>query len=287
MNRVSLQTWTAIVLWSLAYVFTKIGLIYFDEIALSVFRYLTVGIVALCLLLYDKAKIPTFKNLLWLILLSLSGFFLNVLFYNLGANYVSVSLASLLMALSPLLSAIVSILIFKERINNIQKFSLFLSFIGSVIICVLDHGMQGDGVLWILFSMICFTIYNLIGRYKKLPYTAMETMEYQLVITMVFFLFLMPKAIFGVKEWNIYGFIVVLFLGLFCSGVGFILWNQSLRNTDSTAKVTNCLFAEPILTSIFGFFFFQEIPSMGTVTGGCIILIALYLFDKEVNSISD
>ncbi len=164
---------------------------------------------------------------------------------------------------------------------------MFLSFIGSVIICLFDQDMQGDGILWILLSMICFTIYNLIGRYKKLPYTAMETMEYQLVITMVFFLFLMPKAIVGVKQWNRVGFIVVLFLGLICSGVGFILWNQALRSTDSTAKVTNSLFAEPILTSIFGFLFFREIPSIGIVIGGCIILIALYLFDKEVDSISD
>lgn len=287
MNKVSIQTWTAIVLWSLAYVFTKIGLVYFDEVALSVFRYFVVGIIALCILLYTKPKIPNVKDMLWLILLSLSGFFLNVLFYNLGANYVSVSLASLLMALSPLLSAIIPILFFKENITKLQWFALFLSFIGSVMICVLDNGIQSEGILWILLSMICFTIYNLIGRYIKLPYNSIETMEYELVITMVIFLFLMPQAISGVKEWNAYGFIVVLVLGLLCSGVGFILWNQALRNTDSTAKVTNCLFAEPILTSIFGFFFFQEIPSKGTVIGGCIILIALYLFDREVNSSSN
>lgn len=278
---VMIDTWLVIVIWCSAYIFTKVGLYYLDELSLSVYRYLSVGIVAFFYLIIKKVPLPKRKDLPTLIALSATGFFLYVITYNLGASKVSVSTASVIIAAAPLVTAAVASIFFHEKMGKLQVVALILSFIGTAIVCLWDGALMMNGELvWIVLSMLCFTAYNLLAHFKPLTYTALETTVYTLLITAVAFLFFLPSTVSRTTGVEIKGIMCVLYLGIVCSGLAYWLWNRALSHAEQATSVTNALFAEPVITSLMGWLAFQEIPSVGTLIGGLIILVGLYMFKK-------
>lgn len=278
---VVIDKWIVIVIWCSAYIFTKIGLDYLDELSLSVFRYLAGGIFAAFYMLIKRVPFPKLKDLPFLIVLSAAGFFLYVLTYNLGASKVPVSTASVIIAMAPLVTAAAAFLFFREKIGRLQIAALILAFIGAAVVCLWDGVLQMNRELvWIILSMLCFSVYNLLIHFKALVYPALETTVYMLLITAVLFLFFLPAAFSRISEVNPKGVLCILYLGIVCSGVAYWLWNRALSRAERTASVTNVLFAEPVITSLMGWLAFREVPSVGTWFGGLIILIGLYLFEK-------
>lgn len=280
---VIIDTWVSIVIWCSAYIFTKVGLNYLDALSLSVYRYLAVGVFALFYVVIKRVPLPKHKDMPTLIALSATGFFLYVITYNLGASKVSVSTASVIIAAAPLVTAAIAAILFHEKMGRIQVIALILSFIGTAIVCLWDGVVSMNGeLLWIVMAMLCFTVYNLLAHFKPLMYTALETTVYTLLITAVAFLFFLPSTISRTPKVEIQGAMCVLYLGIVCSGVAYWLWNRALCNAEHTTDVTNALFAEPVITSFMGWFAFHERPSVGTLVGGLIILVGLYMFKKGV-----
>lgn len=278
---VRIKTWTAIVLWCLAYVFTKIGLDYFDEVTLSVLRYLAAGAATVLTMVVTKTGLPRLRDLPALAALSLSGFFLNVLTYNAGAGGVTVATASVILAATPLVTVLGACLFFKEKTTPLQRIALVIAFAGTAVVCLSDGVLNmNSSVIWILLSMVCFTVYNLLERFLKLPYTTVQRTQYSLLITAILFLFFIPSVKERTQAFPLPGLLCAVFLGVVCSGIGFLFWNQALKKAKNTADVTNTLFTEPLITSIMGWMFFRELPGIGTIIGGVVILAGLILFER-------
>ncbi len=94
----------------------------------------------------------------------------------------------------------------------------------------------------------------------------------------ILFLFFLPNAVTELATASSIQILVVLSLGIFSSGVAYVLWGKALSIAEKTSEVTNFMFVTPLLSTILGFLFLKEIPSMGTFIGGTMILIGLVLF---------
>jgi drug/metabolite transporter (DMT)-like permease len=68
----------------------------------------------------------------------------------------------------------------------------------------------------------------------------------------------------------------LLFLGLFCSGIAYVLWAQSLREMES-AKVGAFLYFEPFVTVIAAWSILNENITFLTVVSGITIMCGVIL----------
>ena len=73
----------------------------------------------------------------------------------------------------------------------------------------------------------------------------------------------------------------ILFLGIFCSGVGYVLWAQSLKEMDSVT-VGAFLYFEPFVTVFAAWIFLSEEITFVMVLSGLIITLGVLLVNFDI-----
>jgi len=76
------------------------------------------------------------------------------------------------------------------------------------------------------------------------------------------------------------GWISVLFLGIFCSGVAYVIWAQALRDMES-AKVGAFLYFEPLVTVIAAWLFLREEITLLMIFSGLLITVGVFIVNKD------
>jgi len=71
----------------------------------------------------------------------------------------------------------------------------------------------------------------------------------------------------------------VLFLGVGCSGVAYLLWYAALERS-SAASVAAALYAQPLVTLAGGTMLLGEAVTGTTLWGGVLVLVGVYLVQK-------
>lgn len=72
----------------------------------------------------------------------------------------------------------------------------------------------------------------------------------------------------------------ILFLGLLCSGVSYVIWSYLLREMSS-AKVGAYLYIEPFVTFLGAWILLKEEISLIMLVSGVIITVGVYLVNRE------
>ena len=270
-----------ILIWALTYIFTKIGLLYYSAFSLSALRYLSAGAVTLLTVVIRKEKLPAVRDVPLFLLTGAAGFVLYVVALNNGMETVSVSASSVIVSTSPIMVALFGSILFHEHLGKLQIVAIAVEFTGVLIVCLWNGNVYaGSGILLIVAAMLCFSGYNLLTRLLVKRYSPYQITEYSMISAAVLYLLFLPKTVGGIFEWNRSGVISVLFLGIFGSVIAYAMWNKALNLADKTSEVTNAMFLTPLLSSIMSFITLGEIPGVGTILGGVIIIFGLILFTK-------
>jgi drug/metabolite transporter (DMT)-like permease len=137
-------------------------------------------------------------------------------------------------------------------------------------------GTRGDFL--ILLSTINWAIYSVLGHgtIKRLGPTRATAGA------MLFgWLMLAPFFIWN-RGWNQWshlsatGWSAVLFLGIGCSGLGYLFWNGALERIE-VSKVAAFLYIEPFVTFVAAVLLLNEPVSAMTLIGGLLVLASVYM----------
>ena len=72
-----------------------------------------------------------------------------------------------------------------------------------------------------------------------------------------------------------------VYLGVIAGAAAYYLWGKALVLAERTSEVTNYLFINPLIAAIIGFLMLREMPGMGTLIGGIIIIVSVVTFSKK------
>ena len=78
--------------------------------------------------------------------------------------------------------------------------------------------------------------------------------------------------------------IAILFLGIFCSGFGYVLWSQALKEMEA-AKAGAFLYFEPFVTVIAAYIFLSENITFLMILSGIIITAGVLLVNLNTKQI--
>ena len=118
----------------------------------------------------------TKKQWLYVIGLGLAGYYLSSLFDFVGLQYISAGLERLILFLYPTFAVLLNAFIFKQKIKNIQKWALVLTYIGIGIAYFGEIKINTDnpnfywGSFLVFLCAITFAIY-IVGSGKMIPQT--------------------------------------------------------------------------------------------------------------------
>ena len=274
-------------MWGSAGIFvrklTELGMNSYTVVSVRVV--LAVLILAVWLGIYDKDLLKIKLKDLWIFVAGgVVGMFGLNLCYNFAISELSLSLASVLLSLSPVFVLFMAAILFKEKITSKKVICMTIAIAG----CVLASGVleAASTMRWSIKGIIVGTIgaffYGLYGIISK---TAMER-GYHAFTTTFYCLFMVMLVVIPLTNWKLVTNVVVanpvkmsvfLVIHSLCTSVlPYILYTFSIRYIDA-GMASILASGEPVAAMIFGVIFFSEIPTVLSVVGIVLVIVALAL----------
>ncbi len=273
---------TTIASWALAFPLTKYVVQYMEPIYTAELRIFLGGIGLLLVAFAKGIQWPKGRDWILFVFAGLAGNILYQIVFNLGLKTIPSATSSVIVAGTPLLTAIVMQFVYGEKLSTAGWFYTFTAFIGVGIVVLWNGGWKLEvGALWTLGAASMFAFYNVLSRKLSAKgYTGLNVATWAMVLGAVVGLPTLPSAISHVLAEPTSVGAAILALAFLSSALGYGLWSYALEVAEKTSDVINCHFLAPVVAAIFAYFLLGEIPSMGFYIGGTIIIVSLYLFSK-------
>jgi drug/metabolite transporter (DMT)-like permease len=284
-----LGAFLAVVFWGLSFVATKAALRELSPITLVATRF-ALGVALLLVLLRARGFPVLPPRELWgsLALMGFVGVFVHQMLQSFALTMTGAISAGWLIGLTPLWSAVLSAWLLRERFLPAKLAGLALGFAGAAL--VVTRGQLGaallalpatKGDLLILASTLNWAVYSVLGHpvLKRLGATRATAGALLLGWLMLLPLFLARAGWREYAHLSGVGWGAVLFLGIACSGLGYLFWYGALEKVPATA-VSALLYLEPLVTLAAGVALLGERVHLTTMVGGLLVLAGVFLVER-------
>ncbi len=269
-----------IIFWSLAYVLTRLMMQNFTAFSLGFLRYFVASCTLVIVVIVTKMHPPGKSDIPWFIASGAIGFFFYIIVFNKGAEAVTSSTGSVVIATVPVITALLAWFIYNEELHILQWIAIVIEFIGVIILTMMNGIFSINiGLFWLFLAVLALSIYNLFQRKLTRTYTAMQSCSYSIFFGTIMLGIFIPTSIKEISHATGMQLFYIIILGVFSSAIAYVAWSKAFAKAAKTSQVSNYMFVTPFLTSIFGYLFLNEIPDIATVVGGTIILFGLFLFN--------
>lgn len=280
--KLNICAFITVLLWASAFPLTKIACRQFSPNSLGLTRCVIAAVFLIIIGSFSHMRKPfRKKDVLYFVLAGGLGFALYMVFFNTGMLTLTSATSSIIIASTPIMTAIGARKLYGERIKPAGWISIAMAFIGVVVLLLWDGILSiNTGLIWTLAAAIVFCGYNLLNRRLcALGYTSIEIVTYSMICGAILLMVFLPETVENLSNIDIKGIAVVLYMGIMPSAVSYALWAKAMDLAKNTNEVTNYMFITPLLSTVMGFIMLGEIPDMGTFIGGAVIIASVIIFN--------
>lgn len=277
----------AVVFWGVSFIATKYALNELTPRAIILMRLILAIFFLASFALITKRSFSIDKKSFWgifvLAMISVVHLWIQVT----GLKYTSASNTGWIIGTAPIFIAILGFMFFKERFSLVQIIGVSIAAFG--LLLLISKGDFGNidfitnkGDILILSSAFTWGVYSIVNKKISLNYPPLMT---------ILFLFLMMAVLISpftvtnsfirsVFNLSTLGWISILFLGIFCSGIAYVIWAQSLKDMQAS-KVGVFLYFEPFITVLAAWVMLNESITILMIASGLIITLGVILVNKN------
>ena len=284
--RFILMMLSCVVVWALAFPFIKIALEDgVSYINLTIMRFFVVCIVLTAILLFQSKRFSKLnkKDVVPIFILGFFGVMVYHFGLNYGEQYVSPGAASLIIASIPAFIIILAIVFLKETITAKKMSGIALSLCGVLVISV--WGQQDEsfeieyiyGALAVLIAAVMGAFYTVAGKKLLDRYSALSLTVYAMLLGSLGLIpFINTSLLHEVSNMSLDAWIAVIFLGIFSTVIGYIIWYVALE-IKTASELGVYLYCIPVLSTIISYFLFGTEITLLFALGGILVIAGLIL----------
>ena len=277
---------SCVVVWAFAFSFIRIALEDgLSHINLTIARFFVVCIVLTAILLFQSKRFSKLhkKDVVPIFILGFFGVMVYHFGLNYGEQYVSPGAASLIIGSIPVLIVVLAIVFIKETITAKKIIGVGLSLCGVLVISV--WGQQGEsfeieyiyGALAILLAAVMGALYTVAGKKLLDRYSALSLTVYAILLGSLGLIpFINASLLREVSNMSLDGWIAVMFLGIFSTVIGYIIWYVALE-IKTASELGVYLYCIPVLSTIISYFLFGTEITLLFALGGILVIAGLIL----------
>lgn len=279
--------------WGSSFLSTKVLMVQggFSPIEMYVYRFATAFFVLL-LFTFKKLMANNWRDELQLMLCGICAGSLYFITENYALKFTTTGNVSLLASISPLFTAAIMALVFRQKVSGAVVIGSCVAFFG--VACVIFSSGTGieinpKGDVLAICAALSWAVYSLAAK-RLVPiydgFFITRKLFFYGVITALPLLFWQHSAtdtpyhlaeLFDFSHPEYY--LNFLFLTIFCSLLAYILWNASMGVLGPIA-LNNYLYIQPLVTIIEAYFILGEPIYPLTYVGCALIVGGLILADK-------
>lgn len=257
-------------------------------------------IASICLVLLTawhcrggKERFPyprNFRQCLGLFSLGLTGIFLyNAIFFT-SLKLTTATNGALIVAINPLLTAVLSAFWLRERVTATQAAGLLISLAGVAVVIakgsldVITRLSFNRGDLIMLGAPLCWALYSILGKKVLAHFTPLAATAYASLFGAAL---LVPAAVVEhavaggpVPHFSRFGWLAILQLALLGTVVGFVWWYQGVQ-AIGTARAAAFVNLVPLFGALLAALFLGERMLGAQIGGGLLVILGVYLGSRR------
>jgi drug/metabolite transporter (DMT)-like permease len=278
--------------WSGAFIAGKMAVFIFPPLTLTFFRFLF-ALPFIFLLLWRKEPVnllPKPKQLAPLFVLGTIGTLGYHFFFFLSLRYTTAINSSLIGSTNPMITAVLAVIFFKEKISIGRILGIVVSLLG--VFCVIT-GLDSQVVLSLSFNrgdllmlsgVLCFSLYALLSRKFMRQYriTPLAATAYTFLVCTILSLVLgsiFEKPLAAIMQAESGVWLEILYMAILSSVVGYYFQLNAINQIGApkTAMFINLV---PVFTIVLAATVLGEAISILKITSASLIILGVYLASK-------
>jgi drug/metabolite transporter (DMT)-like permease len=280
----------AMLFWAMSFIWYKQAFPAFRPVSLILFRLI---ISFLLLMLYfafsNRMKWPKIKDFKFFFLLAFLEPFLYFIGECYGMQYVSSTLASILIATIPLFATVAAYYFYHEKFTINKYFGILISFTGVIFVVYFDSRIGEaplKGIILMMIAVLSTVGYSTILKRLLVDYNAFSIVWIQNFLGILYFLplfFIVDAHEFKWSNFSLHDFLPVINMAVFASTFGFLFFIEGVKKIGITRAVLFTNFI-PILTATFAVIFLNEKMSFLKILGIFLTIAGLIMTEKTAKS---
>ncbi len=264
-----------ITFWALNYPLIKLALNYVQPFYLTFFRLLLTLPFLAILIPRGFKPIHGIKKNIEILIFGMLGIFGTWTFWYLGENYISSSLAAIIMYTYPIIAILLSAAILKEKLRLVNFTGVILGFVGVIMILYEQFFISNIiGPILVFLSSISWSI-SIIFYKKTLSkenYATVNTyqMIYAIPLTVALLFFNSAPTYLPLKFW-----LIILLLAFPGTALAFTIY-VLMYSKYSVNSITPYLFLVPAISVIFSYIIFRTKFTILELIGFLLLLVGIY-----------
>lgn len=278
----------AILFWGLSFIATKLALAELTPMAVVLGR-TAVAVAFLLTVALVRGIRPRVPRSCWLsvAIAGVLGVFLHQIIQAHALTVTTAVRTGWLVAVIPLWSAILARLFLRERLSWARSLGLGVGFGGAALLITGGNLAEFTGLpstrgdLLVLATTLNWAVYTVQGRRLVADMGALPATTAVFTVGLLVLLPFAPGA-HPVQQFSAVSsraLLAVLFLGVGCSGLAYLLWYAALERASAVA-VSATLYIQPMVTLLGGIVLLGEPVAGTTLSGGLLVLAGVYLVQR-------
>jgi len=281
---------TAIAMWGGSFIATKIAVQDVSAVTVVWLRFL-IGSLILGVFAWKKKElpIPSWKDSLEFLWLGFLGITLHQWLQSNGLVTSEASTTAWLVSTAPVFMAILGWMFLKEQLSWKTAVGILLATLGVLLVVtngdvssIFDSGFGAPGDVLILISAPNWALFSVLSRpiLKRFPSSTVTfyVLLFGWLLTSIQFIF--GKHWLDFNQISPAGWISIAFLGVFCSALAYIFYNDGLKTLPSS-QVGAFLYLEPFVATLIAAVILSERMAPAALAGGVVIILGVWLVNQN------
>ncbi len=285
---IRLKAFLAILFWGASFIATKIALREAHPATIILLRF-ALGAAILWLAIWRGRMFQRVnrRDLIYLALLGFIAVPLHQALQALGLLYTTATSMGWIVALIPVFTALLAWRFLGEPMTARKVIGSALAFGGAVFVVTrgalsldtLRLSTLGDALA--VASALNWAIFQVASKPILRRLQPMLAMAYLMLLGGVVIVpFAFWQTLNDLPRLSLDGWLAISFLGIFCSGVGYLVWYDALSKIDAS-QLASLSYLQPLITIIVATLLLGETLTPALVLGGAVILFGVYLVNRS------
>jgi drug/metabolite transporter (DMT)-like permease len=230
------------------------------------------------------------KSLLLCAILGLICHGINNLFYSIAVTLTGVTISAVLLNIAPVFTAMMSGLLFKEKITKGKSIVLVINILGCILAATggkIDAStLSITGILCGLASGFCYSMTAIIGRFLGEKSNAFVISTYSYMFAAIFLIiFTNPYETPAIL--NIYVLTTGFFYALIPTAIAYIFYYKGVQLITEISKVPIIASVETVIAGIIGLTAFNEKMNTMSLLGILLVMTSIGLMNSKATTRKD
>ncbi len=272
-------------MWSLSFIFYRVGVPEFGSLAFASLRVILAGLTMLVFVLLKKKNRQGIReNWKVLTLVGLFSAAIPFVLFSLSARSVNAGVLAVLNASVPMMSGFIASTFFKDRLSKKQILGLVIGVVGVIILMSENlFGEQaatsGSGLLSMGYALLACVGYAVGANITRNYLDNVSPVAITAGSIIIGSVIMLPVALYEFpygKSISLMAWVSVICIGVLSTAIALIFMNQLIKSIGPM-RATSITLVIPIFAIILGYLLLGEALDTPAIIGSVVILFGTYL----------